>query len=890
MGFLNGLRGGQYLGFTTQNVPTIDILSTAPLFQRASGSSGSSGKSSDIDPIDTWEGESYNWNNAMNKASAMQSQGKSLMRKGVMNEDQEMFQQGRSLVTQGNYMQTQLESNRIYLKNTRDAEITRLGQYDSNSIAWQEREGNVAMPVGFTGDANSSLFDPNNYRGGKMYRVSDMEGYHNQYSYDFSYLNDQTGQIDQNVDRIAAGDNSYGVMKGTDSNKEMLQLLQDAKTTYQEQGFVDLSRTEVTTNPNHPLYQSDIWKVTSKNNEIAVETAALLTYNNMSKSGREQQRDMLIETVGENPMMLNSLAAIPMVVTVNDLEKGKTAEDAKALIENNFAKMKEFPAYENGKYELQPIKNQDGTIVGYQSILYPVDPTNPNANETLLSLVTPNTVDTFTAQYVANKANDLKGVYSQNLIDDDLDRYLLKKGADTNINMGNDLVDKMNTLSFAYAGLTEASANNSKKTFIIRNSSIKEPNSNQYANIKLTQFNAGNAYTTSGDIPIPSNGNVYMYGSSAITSTYGNVANVKLKKVDGTAQYMPLSVRVTDVPEYLMKKYNSERWKEELGLYELGLENLIGGNSTAFEQFLKDDSKIIFSDYNDATIKMIDESGLNDTEKDYLKNAIFYLADGKENHYSSAEIRSNILEGKKHDGYKIDITDVGDNVLSLVEDLFNMGGYVRKYREVKSWNDKYGGDIDMTNKYVVQDLKYMTDKSKILLDDNSDEWYEEKGSYVPYFGGVGEVNVANSLDNFMNLEFSIDINHPGANSIFKDIPYSTFSLNELTQLLEFEEDNYEELQKTLDDEDLNSGEKLDSILEYIIDYGENVSEETKQVTLMIDNPFTYIGEGRFESNSLFNASPSEIKSSLGGVHNKQQADIAKTLGSIDKFQDFIITQ
>ena len=64
MGFLDGLRGGQYLGFTSQNVPVIDVLSAAPLFQqpKATGSS-----KDDFEPIDAWEGTTANWNNMNDK-------------------------------------------------------------------------------------------------------------------------------------------------------------------------------------------------------------------------------------------------------------------------------------------------------------------------------------------------------------------------------------------------------------------------------------------------------------------------------------------------------------------------------------------------------------------------------------------------------------------------------------------------------------------------------------------------------------------------------------------------------------------------------------------------------------------------------------------------------
>ena len=673
MGFLDGLRGGQYLGFTSQNVPVIDVLSAAPLFQQPKATDSSS--KDDFEPIDAWEGTTANWNNSYQQAQGMKSQAKYEMEKTFRSGDKQGYNRAYSAYNDAMQLETNLRMSKVQLESAKTEDINRLSGYDPNSKAWIDVEGGHALPVGFTGDVTSSLIKANNYSQGKVRKVADMNNWYDQSTYNIPPI-DEKGRL-RPVDARASGRTAYGVLKGTDSNKEILQLFRDGKTAYNSNNWVlneaDISAGNIGFTANAPLYDSQIWKYKTKNNLMNIETAAQLTYENLSSDARKQEKDKVVDMLMTNPSQLNYIAAKVFAVDPDDLGEGKTMKDAKENIESQIQHLiANDPVYANGGYEIQETTN------GYKAFLVPVKKElldDPNAAEIFQDLVTGVTINDITASYVSNKANNLKRVYAITDLEKDVDRYLLKQAADTNINIGSKTpVTKMNLKSYAIAAF--ADPDNQGKTRAVDFNYGTNNSSNGIALTNLNAVSYGNAYQPAQDVNVT--GETFLVDNDGSIRAGSLNQNWKVDSYLGEVSNMPLSVRVIDFGQKTQIFYND--FIQDY-LASLGLNNLVGGSTGSYNDFMEDPNSFLFTNTKgNEYANIIQNSNLNNDEKLYIKNLVDILTGNiKGQTYVSldySKLKSYAYSGKSLDGNALGInpTNLSNEVTNLASALIDYGG------------------------------------------------------------------------------------------------------------------------------------------------------------------------------------------------------------------------
>ena len=80
MAILDGLRGGQYFGFAPQNAPVINRMEMLPT-QAASSPVSESTDTGDFTPVDTWAGDTENYNASYTQGMQEIAQGKEYLNK-----------------------------------------------------------------------------------------------------------------------------------------------------------------------------------------------------------------------------------------------------------------------------------------------------------------------------------------------------------------------------------------------------------------------------------------------------------------------------------------------------------------------------------------------------------------------------------------------------------------------------------------------------------------------------------------------------------------------------------------------------------------------------------------------------------------------------------------
>lgn len=866
MGFLDGLRGGQYLGFSTQNVPVIDITKYAPLFTSPNISS-STGKSDDSEGIKTFRGDTENYNDVLRYVANEKADARSNMVIAVETNNKELFTESQIRFVNASALETEMNNSKLWMEQNYTALTKNMESYEPTSTAWIKTEGDKIVPVGFKGKSGSSLIDPRYLHGNKSYNVSEMLNYWDDITKESPNFDPRTGHLRDVNERVNA-QTAFGVPKGTNSRTEILKIFEDAKGGYSEYKNILINKEKqgdgVYEHQQFPLYGTDIWSIKTTNNDINIETAAGVTWNMLSSNAQLQEIDNFYKDVFRDPSQLNYLSAKPLIIRPEDLGEGKTIEDAKSYIEDEFDKtISDVSAYKYGTYTIIPldvngnqVKEDSPNVVGYIGLLIPVDTDNPNADELLRSLVTEDTLPIYAEAYVGNKANDLKGVYSQRSIEKDLNRYLIKKSADANINIGDKVkVNKMNTLSGeaipAFANPdTQGQRANVKFNFGYTGTGI--------ANIKLNRVKYGNAYTLSENITAPTR--AYIVGSNDAIGAGSLNEGWNIRTYKGEVSNMPLAIRYDEFDEKTQAYYGNTKKK----LQQFGLSDLIGGNNASYNDFINDPNSFVFTNTDGTTyLNIINNSTLNEDEKIYIANVI-ELLDGISvgpgtSNLDYKSIKNNAYYGKKYDGTPLsnfNSMNVSDEVFEIASNIIDYGGMVYQYKQMRE-NSSSLRDVNIGNKIINQNAMYLTESDVMI--DNLSVWNDDYGLDTPYFRAEMEYNIGSNPASFLELEVNVTgTANPKKDTQISALGGNNYSLDELVRMYKVDVEYINEIVA----KDISADQKINEIIK-------EINNKTGG-GLTITHNYKTIGndKNKLVTDGFITLSPNEVSSSAGGRYEK----------------------
>lgn len=866
MGFLDGLRGGQYLGFSTQNVPIIDITKYAPLFTSPKVSSGTD-KSNDTDGIKTFRGETENYNDGLRYVANEKADAHSKMVTAVETNNKDLFIESQSRLADAYSLETELNNSKLWMEQNYTALNKNMENYEPTSTAWIKTEGDKIVPVGFKGKSGSSLIDSRYLHGNKSYNISEMSNYWDDITKGSPNFDPKTGHLKDVPERVNA-QTAFGVPKGTDSRNEILEIFNAAQSGYSEYKNVLINKEKqgdgVYEHSKFPLYGTDIWSIKTRNNDINIETAAGVTWNMLSSPAQLQEIDNFYKSVSKDPEQLNYLSSKLLLIRPEDLGEGKTIKDAKNYIKDEFDKtISDVSAYKYGAYTIIPldvngnqVKEDSPNVAGYKGLLVPVDINKPNADELLRSLVTEDTLPIFTEAYVGNKANDLKGVYSQRSIEEDLNRYLIKQAADTNVNIGDKVkVSKMNTLSGEAIPMFAASADQGTRTSANFNFGN---NSRGVANIKLNRVNYGNAYTLSEHVTAPTS--AYIVGGNNVIGAGSLSEGWEVSTYKGEVSNMPLAIRYDEFNDKTKIYYNNV----QKNLEPFGLSNLIGGGDAAYNDFINDPNSFIFSNTEGNTyLDIIDNSNLNPDEKLYVANVIGLLngighgpGTGSLDYKS---IKDNAYYGRNYNGTPLsnfNYMNVSDEVIDIASDMIDYGGMVYQYKQMKE-NSSGLRDVNIGNKIINQNAMYLTESDVMI--DNLSVWNNDYGLDTPYFRADMEYDIGSNPAAFLALEVNVSgTANPKKDTQISALGGNNYSLDELVRMYKV---NVNDINKIIA-EDINADQKINKIIK-------EINDKTGG-GLAITHNYKTIGndKNKLVTDGFITLSPNEVLSSAGGRYEK----------------------
>lgn len=404
MGLLDGLRGGQYLGFTTDNVPVIDLMKIAPKMTvpQKEASSASSDKGDEFD-INSYKGDASNFIANIESANMDMSEGKRKMQQGVMlaqsnpEEGTRLLNEGNSQFIKGRTNYTIAKAVKPTIEYHREQMTKATEPYEQNRIALDQ---SGSIPINFKGDENTSILDPRAYDYEQQpVRFSGYNMFQDAVTQDYPSWNFKTNTPGQNPYNSPTGS-----LKGTNYSKTL------------EERFARASNVSdmITTLSSNPLYvqnagmynvivnENRIDKHKKNNDQInAVNQSA---YNLLNDQEKLQVRQEVIDFIRKDPVS----ALIDLKKPIGDFT---TEENAQAYFNSLRANMPNSPY----RYmQLIEEKNEDGKVVNYKAFALPIDinGTESQIQRDIISATTEPMLKYYDEQLVANTALNMKDIYS----------------------------------------------------------------------------------------------------------------------------------------------------------------------------------------------------------------------------------------------------------------------------------------------------------------------------------------------------------------------------------------------------------------------------------------------------------------------------------------------
>jgi hypothetical protein len=561
MGFLNGLRGGQYLGFAPQKVDSIDITQYAPLFQNTKPSVDKTSTKNDIDvePMNTWEGNVYNHVIGVNNANGLITQGKSDIEKGLflMQHDNEagrqLYQQGVNSVTEGNNMLLQYdllkplaEQQKLDIEKKIDSLKTEHTALDPN--------GN---PLGYK---EGSYLDIENYDKSikPFIKISEMNDYYDEATY-------ATPSFQLGANGISMANQLNfdfdGAKKETDVMKFLSDRYNDIKTISNQ--IVEAG------NFNQPL--SNIQELTNWG-VLANVKSSLTTDSNISNIislqegfwqtlSVDQQKET-IQMVFDDISNYGYGIANKFFKVINSDNKKSLEEQANSIIENN-------PVYSS--YRIQEQKDSKGKVISYTAILTPNlqrkedesdDDFNARNNENLEKIFSPQNREIISEEYLKTKMLDISNIYTYNKYAEDQEVFLHTLPKDMRGGGGGATEDEIpaNELEIALSKF---------KTKNYTSQSIKfygGAGNGMYSNISSLNNEVKLNSTTfetpgsTNDMPLVDGQLIYIQGQDGITYPIPAISGMTFNNPTGITE-VPLTAKYKDAPVEYIKNYTNKLGK-----------------------------------------------------------------------------------------------------------------------------------------------------------------------------------------------------------------------------------------------------------------------------------------------------------------------------------------
>ena len=472
--------------------------------QAASSPVSESTDTGDFTPVDTWAGDTENYNASYMKGRQEMAQGKEYLKQGMIlanNGDMEnakkYIDQGSALTITGRDRITKTEALAPSLETLKKDFISRNANFNQNVVAVDPSNN---LPFNFKQTSNNvegkSLLNPNNYVGGKAYNISEMEEWMNT-----STQNKEMGTFDFATGKKGSniGTRAAGATKGTDYVKTLGGYYSDIKNmaNVAESYRTDKNFLGLTNLDSYSVILNQSLKENSTNNLQNIMSLSNTAWNLLPE---EEQLDAkqrfttnLLTTGGAN--------------LINDTFLSYSMYHQKAYAEwqkaNPNGKKEEFlnslhigPWVAHG--DMIPLGK--GGKEGFNVQLYVADPKLMEGKsesdqmlfqQQMLTATDYNNLDALTQQYVSNQAMDFAGVYSYDQRKLDLNRSILNppKSGSGGGGLGTTKVKKLN--NYEGATIEILSTINQGKT---NNSNFRFNLGDKTSNISVASASIG-AYT-----------------------------------------------------------------------------------------------------------------------------------------------------------------------------------------------------------------------------------------------------------------------------------------------------------------------------------------------------------------------------------------------------------
>jgi hypothetical protein len=751
MAILDGLRGGQYFGFAPQNVPVINLMEMLPT-QAASSPVSASTDTGDFTPVDTWAGDTQNYNASYMQGKQEMAQGREYLNKamilannGDMENAKKIYDQGTTLYTTGRTRITQTEALAPSLETLKKDFIAKNAALNQNVVA-VDPSNNLPFNFRQTSDnvAGKSLLNPNNYIGGKAYNVGEMEEWMNT-----STVNKEMGTFDFETGRKGnnIGTRAAGATKGTDYVKTLGGYYSDIKNmaNVAESYRTDNNYLGLTNLGGYSVILNQSLKESSTNNLQNIMSLSNTAWNLLPE---EEQLDAkqrfttnLLSTGGAN--LINDTSRVVNVSPEAYAEWQKV--NPKGTKEEFLNSLHLGPWVAHG--DMIPLG--EGGKEGFNVQLYVADPRLMESKsesdqmlfqQQMLAATDYNNLDALTQQYVSNQAMDFAGVYSYDQRKLDLNRSITNppKSGSGGGGFGSTKVKKLNN----YEGATiEILSNiNQGKT---NNSNFRFNLGDKTSNISVASASIG-AYTgdargqsISTDNIIFANAGGSMVGITGLSSAW------TIQDQTGQLSTMPnVGIPALKAEEsYYANTVNS-------------VKSLFGGDDVI--GLTDDNDKARFWSSNqgllpikdlNSTLKYVDNLNsvsFSDTDKVALKG-MFTILDRFPIGPSSGQFVGNIVTLKREINKYYNDPNISVETKNIMSEVLNNAGRILYYKEHKNdYNDPTRA-LDKSYQFITTPESYYFSTGKIGAFNATGGW-DAMGAPTLFENATLQRNVSNSKE------------------------------------------------------------------------------------------------------------------------------------------------